>query len=105
MSFTENEIYESKEHSVLSKIRKVFKNQIMHKQNNGTKETKGEKTIKKAGFKIIRSNPDKEDFDIFDGISEIQDFIYESCKKLTKELSKKSLVELTEKLHIVAKQL
>ena len=30
---------------------------------------------------MLDSNPDKEDFDIFDGISEIQDFIYESCKK------------------------
>ena len=37
---------------------------------------------------MLDSTPDKEDFDIFDGISEIQDFIYESCKKLTKELNK-----------------
>ena len=32
LGFKENKIYESKEHSVLKKIRKVFKNQIMHKQ-------------------------------------------------------------------------
>ena len=31
MRFKENEIYESKEHSVLKKI-KVFKHQIMHEQ-------------------------------------------------------------------------
>ena len=111
----------------------MFKNQIMHEQDkiskyyidlvfpehklgiqideNGhterrkTKERERKEVIENAGFKIIRKKRDKEDFDIFDGISEIQNFIYESCKKLTKELNKKSLVELTEKLNIVAKQL
>ena len=76
-----------------------------HTERCKTKEWERKEVIENAGFKVIRINPDKEDFDIFDGISEIQDFIYESCKKLTKELNKKSLVELTEKLKIFAKQL
>ena len=51
------------------------------------KEQKREKTIKKeTGFKIIRINPDKENFDIDDEISEIQDFIDKSGKKLAEEL-------------------
>ena len=70
-----------------------------HTEKCKTKERERKEVIENAGFKLIRINPDKEDFDIFDGISEIQDFIYESCKKLTQELNKKSLVELTEKLN------
>ena len=69
----------------------------------GVKLTERKEVLENAGFKIIRINPYKKDFNIFDGISEIQDFIYESCKKMTKELNKKSLVELTEKLNTVAK--
>ena len=42
---------------------------------------------------LIRINPDKEDFDIFDEISEIQDFIYEPGKKLAEEPTKKYLIE------------
>ena len=57
------------------------------------KKKKREKTIKKAGIKIIRINPDKEDFDIFDGISEM-DFIYHSCEKLTKQLNTKTWLSL-----------
>ena len=70
-----------------------------------TKKKINRKNNKKTGFKIIRTNSDKEDFDIFDGICKIQNFIYEYCKSLTKESNKKSLVELIEKLNIVAKQL
>ena len=50
-------------------------------------------------------NPDKENFDIDDEISEIQDFIYESGKKLAEESTKKSLIEHTEKLNKMVKQL
>ena len=53
------------------------------------KEQKREKTIKKeTGSKIIRINPGKENFDIDDEISEIQDFIDKSGKKLAEELKK-----------------
>ena len=48
-------------------------------------EEKREKVIKKAGFKIIRSSPDKEDFQVFDEISRIENFIIESTKKITKQ--------------------
>ena len=93
----------------MSKIKKIFKNHIINEQyrvdkyfidlvfpvhklgieideNNHSdrckiKEGKREKIIKEeTGFKIIRINPDKKDFDIFDEISEIEDFIYESGK-------------------------
>ena len=37
LGFKENELYESKKHSVLKKIRKVFKNQIMHGQHKVSK--------------------------------------------------------------------
>ena len=80
-------------------------NENEHTERCKTKEIERKEVIENAGFKIIRINPDKEYLDIFDGISEIQDFVYESCKKLTKGLNKKSLIELTEKLNIVAKQL
>ena len=36
---------------------------------------------KETGFKIIRINPGKEDFDIFDDIGKIQSSITESTKK------------------------
>ena len=40
----------------------------------------------KNGFEIIRINPNKENFDIFDEIGKIQTFIFDSNKKLTKNL-------------------
>ena len=69
-----------------------------HTERCKPKERERKKVIENAGFKII-----KEDFDRLDGVGEIQDFIYECCKKLTKELNKKNFVELTEKINIVAK--
>ena len=45
-----------------------------HTERCKTKERKRKEVIKNVGFKIIRINTDKEDFEIFDGISEIQDF-------------------------------
>ena len=56
-------------------------------------------------LKIIRINPDKKFFDIDDEIGDIQVFISNSNKKLTKESTKKSLIEDTEKLNKMVKQL
>ena len=56
-----------------------------HTERCKTKEKERKEVIENAGFKIIRINPDKEDFDVFDGISQIQGFMYKSCKKQTKE--------------------
>ena len=54
------------------------------------KKKRKSKIIKEeTGFEIIRINPDKENFDIFDEIGKIQEFISDSNKKLTK----KSLIE------------
>ena len=49
--------------------------------------------MKKLGITLIRINPDKEGFDIFDEISEIQSFIYESALKLGEELKKNKMIE------------
>ena len=54
------------------------------------KEQERAKTIKKLGITLIRINPDKESFDIFDKIGEIQGFIYESGIKIGEELKKKN---------------
>ena len=114
MGFKENEIYERKEYSIVKRIKKIFKNQIINEQyrvkhyfidlafpvhklvreidENGhidrskIEEPKREQTIKeKTGFHIIRIN-----FDIDDEISEIQDFIYESGVKLSEKLGEQS---------------
>ena len=68
------------------------------------KQQKREQTIKKAGINIIRINPDEENFDIDNEIGEIQDFIYESGKKLAEESTKKSLTEDSEKMTKMFKQ-
>ena len=57
------------------------------------KEQEREETVKGLGITLIRINPDKEGFDIFDEISEIQDFIYESGLKIGEELKKNKIVE------------
>ena len=70
------------------------------------KEQKREQTIKeKTGFHIIRINPDKENFRIDDEIGEIQDFIYESSKHFAEQSTKNKIVEDTEKLTNMVKQL
>ena len=61
--------------------------------------------IKRAGISFMRINPDEENFDIDDEIGEIQDFIYESGLKLAKQSTKKSLIEDTERLNKMVKQL
>ena len=80
-------------------------------ENNHTdrckiKEEKREKIIKEeTRFEIIRINCGKEHFDIFDEIGKIQAFISNSYKKLTKESTKKSLIDDTQKLTKMVKQL
>ena len=57
------------------------------------KEITKEETIKNLGITLIRVNPDKEGFDIFDKISEIQSFIYESGIKIGEKLKKNKMIE------------
>ena len=71
-----------------------------------TEEQERSKIIKEeTEFEIIRINPDIENFDIFDEIGKIQRFISNSNKKLTEESIKKSLIDDTEKLTRMVKQL
>ena len=77
-----------------------------HMDRSKTEEHKRSKIIKEeTGFEIIRINPDRENFDIFDEIGKIQRFISNSNKKLTEESTKKSLIDDTEKLTRIVKQL
>ena len=48
-----------------------------HLARLGVKEKEREEIINNEGITLIRINPDKEGFHVFDEISEIQDFIYE----------------------------
>ena len=73
-------------------------------QRTKNKEQKRE-TKKEAEITLIRINPDKKDFDIFDEISVIQDFIYKYGVKLEEQSTKKSLIEDTERLNKMVKQL
>ena len=104
LGFKENDIFQRKEYSITLKIKKVFPNEIINEQykvnkyfiglifpvhklgieidENGhmdrfeIKERERQEIIKKeTGFKNIRINPDKENFDIFDEIGKIQNFI------------------------------
>ena len=90
---------------------RVHKLGIEIDENNHTvrckiKEEKREKIIKEeTRFKIIRINCGKGNFDIFDEIGKIQVFISNSYKKLTKESTKKSLIDDTKKLTKMVKQL
>ena len=121
LGFKENQIFETKEYSIVKQIKKVFKRQKIIDQyrvekyfidlyfpehelgieidENGhldrleIKEQEREETIKNLGISLVRINPDKEGFDLFDEISEIQDFIYESGLKLSEELKKNKIIE------------
>ena len=121
LGFKENKIFESKEHSIIKQIKKVFIRQKMidqfkidkyfidlyfpkHKlgieiDGNGhtdrlkIKEQEKEETIKNLGITLVRINPGKEGFDIFNEISEIQDFIYKSRLKIGQELKKNKITE------------
>ena len=114
LGFKENDIFQRKEYSIALKIKKVFPNEIINEQYNvdkyfidivfpvhklgieidenghidrcQIKEKERQEIIKKeTGFKIIRIDPDEENFDIFDEIGKIQSFIFESNKKLIEE--------------------
>ena len=114
LGFKEKDIYQSKEYSISLKIKKVFPNEIIDDQykvnkyfidlvfpvhklgieidENGhtdrckIEEQKRQEIIKEeTGFKIIRTNPDKENFDILDEIGKMQVFISDSNKNLTEE--------------------
>ena len=61
------------EHKLGSEI-----DQNEHTDRLKVKEQDREETIKNLSITLIRINPDKEGFDIFDERSAIQDFIYES---------------------------
>ena len=77
-----------------------------HLQRSIIKEREREQVIKKeTGFYIIRINSDKERFDTDDEISEIQNFIYKSGVKLAEESTKQSLIEDSEKMTKMLKQL
>ena len=70
-----------------------------HLQRSIIKERKREQAIKKeTRFHIIRINRDKDDFDIDNEISE-------SGKKFAEESTKKSLIEDSEKMTKILKQL
>ena len=62
------------------------------------KEQEREETIKNLGITLITINRDKEGFDIFDEISETQDFIYESGLKIGQELKENKMIEDLEKI-------
>ena len=64
-----------------------------HTDRSKIEEIKREETVKNVGITLIRINPDKEGFDIFIKIGEIQDFIYESALKLGEELKKNRIIE------------
>ena len=68
-----------------------------HTDRLKVKEQKREEVIKKLGITLIRINPDKESFDIFIKIGEIQSFIYESALKLCEEIKKNRIIEDLEK--------
>ena len=77
-----------------------------HIDRSEIKEQKRSKIMKEeTGFEIIRINPDKENFDIFDEISKIQTFSYDSGRKLAEESTKNKMIEDTEKLNKMIKQL
>ena len=54
---------------------------------------------KQLAFRFIRTNPDAENYDIFVKISKIQNHIIESTKKITKKLTKRSLIDKTSKYY------
>ena len=95
LGFKENDIFQSKEYSIILKIRKAFPNEIIrdqykvlkhridlvfpaHKLGIEIDENGNMNRIKinkqerqELIFEVIRINPDKENFDIFDEIGKI----------------------------------
>ena len=65
-----------------------------HNNGNIGNETERQKAIeKKLDCEFIRINPDGKDFDVYVEIGKIYNHIKESNKKLTKESTKKSLID------------
>ena len=121
MGFKQNEVFQSEKYSIIKQLKKVFIKQKIIEQyrvekyfihlyfldhklgieidENGQldrlkiKEQKRQETTKNLGITLIRINPDKEGFDIFIKIGEIQDFIYESGLKIGQELKKNKMIE------------
>ena len=121
LGFKENQIFETKVYSIIKRVKKVFIRQKIieqyrveryfidlyfpehklgievdenvHLDRSKIKEQEREETIKTLGITLIRINPDKDGFDIFDEISEIQNFIYESGIKIGKKLEKSKIIE------------
>ena len=112
--FKEHDIMLAKEYSTKSKIKKMFPTEIIEEQDKALGysidmafpvhklgieiDKKGhidrpeaeeiereDKIKKKAGFTIMRINPDKENFDINEEIGRIINHIIESTKKLAEE--------------------
>ena len=70
-----------------------------HLNRSGAEKQKRHELIKKeTGFKIIRINPDKENFEVFDEIGKIQNYIIESTNVITEQSTKKSILDDSEKL-------
>ena len=121
MGFKENEVFETKEYSIVKQIKKVFKREKIidqyrvekyfidlcfpehklgieidenaHLDRLEIKEIEREKAIKNKRITLITINPDKKYFDIFDEISEIHDFTYEPGIKLGEKLNKNKIIE------------
>ena len=69
-----------------------------HIDRSETKEQERKQTIKEAGITLIRINTGKENFDIDDEISEIQDFICKSSFNLGRQSTINKIVENAENL-------
>ena len=66
---------------------------ISHLDRSEIKEQEREERIKNVGITLIRINPDKEGFDMFIKISEIQNFIYGSGLKIGEESKKNKMIK------------
>ena len=127
LGFKEHDKMLNKKYSTKLKIKKIFSNEIMEEQyrilgyfidlgfpvhklglevnenchmvRSEAKEEESQNRIEKqTGFTIITINPNKENFDIFFKIVKMKNYIIESTKKITKESTKKSIIDDVEKL-------
>ena len=123
LGFNENDIFQSKESSVLSKITTIFSTEKIvlqhhvlgyyidayfpkhklaieideqgHQDRDIQQEIERQKAIvKELECEFIRINPDKKDFDIFVEISKIQSYIIESTKELTKKTNFRRTIKI-----------
>ena len=76
---------------------KVDENGHMDRSEAEEKERQ-KATEKETSFTIIKINPGKENFDIFVEIGKIQIYHVESTKEITKESTKKSIIDDVKKL-------